>query len=48
MIMQKEKLKGYESPTTELIVLQIENGILVVSGSDSIILDATIDDWGTL
>ena len=32
MIMQKEKLKGYESPTTELIVLQIENGILVVSG----------------
>ena len=31
--MNKEKLKGYESPTTELIVLQIEDGILVVSGN---------------
>ena len=46
--MNKKQLLDYESPTTELINLRIESGILILSGQDNTIENATIDNWGTL
>ena len=51
MIMKKEKLKGYESPTTDVLELKVE-GIVCASLSkialDDAIQDAIVDDWGTI
>ena len=45
--MNKKRLKGYESPTTELIELRVESVICQSTSGDSI--DPGIpDDWGTL
>ncbi|MBR5923960.1 MAG: hypothetical protein IKZ60_00735 [Bacteroidales bacterium] len=40
--------KDYESPTTELINLRIESGILTLSGEENTIDDANLDNWGNL
>ncbi len=45
--MTKTK-QDYESPTTELINLRIESGILTLSGKGNTISDADLDDWGDL
>ena len=45
--MNKTK-QDYESPTTDLINLRIESGILTLSGQENIIDDATLDNWGDL
>ena len=51
MIMNKEKLKGYESPTTDVLELRSE-GIICASLSkialEDAIDDAIVDDWGTI
>lgn len=51
MIMKKEKLKGYESPTIDVLELKPE-GIVCASLSkialDDAIQDAIVDDWGTI
>lgn len=47
--MNKQKLKGYESPTTEIVELRIDGSILTVSASNMVILDAMVEDsWGDL
>ena len=47
--MNKQNLKGYESPTTEIVELRIDGSILTVSASNMIILDAVVQDsWGDL
>ena len=46
--MNKKQLLDYESPTTQLIDLRVESGILIVSGEENTIEDAIIDDWGVL
>lgn len=49
MIMNREKLKGYESPTTQIIDLHIDDSILTVSGPNAVIMNATLmDSWGDL
>ncbi len=47
--MNKQNLKGYESPTTEIIELRTDGSILTVSASNMVILDAIVEDsWGDL
>ena len=36
----------YEKPSTELLVVRFEEGILTVSNPNNTIQDATIDTWG--
>ena len=47
MIMNKEKLKGYESPTTDVLELRSE-GIICQSINSVIIESAIEDNWGEL
>ena len=48
MIMTKEKLKGYESPTMDVLEVKVE-GIVCQSISSSVIIASGIeDDWGEL
>lgn len=47
MIMKKEKLKGYESPTTDVLELRTE-GIVCTSSIHSIIIESFTDDPETL
>ena len=42
MIMNKEKLKGYESPTTDVLELRIENEILIISGGG--LIESVLED----
>lgn len=46
MIMKKEKLKGYESPTTDVLELKVE-GLVCVSPSP-IIINAWEEDGVTI
>ena len=47
MIMKKEKLKGYESPTMDVLELKVE-GIVCQSINSVVIASAIEEDWGEL
>lgn len=47
MIMKKEKLKGYESPSVNVLELRVE-GIVCQSINSVVIASAVEDDWGEL
>ena len=45
MYKQTKKPSDYQTPTTEIVNLKIDNSILTLSGKDVLIQDAVYDDW---
>ena len=45
MLMNKKK-SLYEAPTTNILVIRIEESLLTVSNQNNTIKNATIDEWG--
>ena len=43
--MNKKK-SLYEAPTTNILVIRIEESLLTVSNQNNTIKNATIDEWG--